>query len=614
LSTFSTSHRHVSRARPVAALIGAVRRIRPALAWLLLGLALLAHPSHAFAGPGEYRVRFEGVPDKRLRQALKAASDCVQLRQRAPVVGPALRMRADRDRERLAQVMKAHGYYASTIAYELDLDAVPVLVVFRVAPGPPYLLSAATIETPEGHKVGPAEPQEIGLVPGDRARAAAVLSSQKKLLRWFRQRGHPYPTVADRSVVVDHATHSLTVRLVVEPGPVATFGELTITGLTSVRESVVRNEVPWQAGERFDGDLLARAQARLIATPLFAIVQVAPADALDERGRVPIEIHLAERRHRTVGLGVSYRTDEGLGLNASWQHRNLRGHAERLSLSAAVSEITAAAEAEFRRPHFRRRDQTLVLNLRLAEDKPDAYTSRNIGASAIVKRVVAEGMSVGAGLAYKYSEVEQLGQKEFFSLVSVPATFDWDTSDDWLSPSRGGRLGVQIAPFYDLRSADLGFVKGRIQYARYVPLSTGPSIVLAGRVAAGSVAGGERDDIPADERFYAGGGGSVRGYAYQTVSPLDGTDPIGGKSLFELSVELRIQISQAVGLVPFLDAGNAFTDSTPDPFGELFWAAGIGVRYATPIGPIRFDLGFPLDRRDGIDDTFQIYVSLGQSF
>ena len=581
---------------------------------VLLAVPLLSPGATVDSAATDYRVVFEGIPDKQLVRALMATSDCVQLRKRAPVAAPALRLRAGRDRDRLLQVMRAYGYYAASIGFDIDADADPVRLVFRVEPGPAYLLATVTIQQPDGEHVGPADPSAIDLTLGERARAASILDSQRKLLQWFRRRGHPFPTVADRRVVVDHAERSVNVTFIVEPGPVAAFGDTEIAGLESVQESVVHKELPWQPGDPFNGDLLARAQSRIVATALFGVVQVSTADTLDEDGRVPIEIQVTERRHRTIGFSVSYRTDEGLGARASWEHRNLLGRGERLGLSAAVSGILAAFEAEFRKPHFRRRDQTLFLNLRLAEDKPDAYTSRNIGASGIVKRVVADGMSVGAGLAYKYSEVKQVGEEEIFSLVSVPGTFDWDTSNDWLSPSRGGRLGVRIAPFYDLRSADLGFVKGRVQYTRYVALSPGSSVVLAGRVAAGSIVGDEREAIPADERFYAGGGGSVRGYPYETLSPLEGTDPTGGKSLFELSIEVRIQISEAVGLVPFVDAGNAFADSTPDPLGELFWAAGVGLRYTTPIGPIRLDIAFPLDRRDGIDDSFQIYLSLGQSF
>ena len=137
---------------------------------------------------------------------------------------------------------------------------------------------------------------------------------------------------------------------------------------------------------------------------------------------------------------------------------------------------------------------------------------------------------------------------------------------------------------------------------------------MAGGANVGAIVGAERNEIPADERFYAGGGGSIRGYAYQTVAPLSGTDPIGGRSIFELSLELRLKLTEQFGLVTFLDGGNAFTSQTPDFRESLLWGTGLGFRYYTPIGPLRLDVAFPLDRREGIDDSFQVYVSLGQAF
>ncbi|MBN1918769.1 MAG: outer membrane protein assembly factor [Verrucomicrobia bacterium] len=612
----TTGRRFVGLWYAVRLVAGVGWRSRLTRAVILLGipLVLLVYAAAWGAESDRYRVSFEGIPDKSLRRALEAASDCVQLRKRAPVAPRALRLRAERDRVGLLQVMQANGYYDATITFDLDVDATPVRLVFHVEARLPCLLAAVAIHGPDGQPVGPGSLSDIGLALGERATAGGVIASQRRLLEWFGRRGYPFPEVTDRRVVVDRAAHTMAVTFVVDPGPTATFGTLTITGLVHVDERVVRMELPWRTGDAFNGDLLGQFRARLVATGQFSLIQVSTSEAVDERGQVGVQVRLAERKPRTAAVGLSYRTDEGFGTTLSWQHRNLLGHAERFSFSAAFSGIVSALDAEFRKPHFRGRRKTLILDVRVAEEKPDAYTSRSVGASALVKRHLTPSLDVGAGLAYKYSEVTQGGEKNVFSLISVPGTLDWDTSDDWLSPSRGGRLGAQITPFYDVRSPGFGFVKGRLQYSRYVPLSRGPNLVLAGRVALGSIVGAEHDSIPADERFYAGGGGSIRGYAYQTVSPLDGTDPIGGKSLFELSLELRIQLSDAVGLVPFIDGGNAFVDSAPDPGGDLLWGAGIGLRYATPIGPIRFDVGFPLDRRDGMDDSFQIYVSLGQSF
>ncbi|MBN2125566.1 MAG: BamA/TamA family outer membrane protein, partial [Deltaproteobacteria bacterium] len=220
----------------------------------------------------------------------------------------------------------------------------------------------------------------------------------------------------------------------------------------------------------------------------------------------------------------------------------------------------------------------------------------------------------GAGLGLKTSRVTQTAEEERYSLAFLPMNLEWDTSNDLLDPSRGGRLGMEAIPFLDVSGEGLDFIKNRARYARYFQVSESPWVVLAGRATAGAISGAGRDEIPADERFYAGGGGSIRGYAYQSVGPYRDGNPVGGSSLLELSLELRTKVSDRLGMVAFLDGGGVFKELNPDPEEELLWGSGLGFRYFTPIGPLRFDVGVPLDRREGIDDAFQIYVTLGQAF
>ena len=188
------------------------------------------------------------------------------------------------------------------------------------------------------------------------------------------------------------------------------------------------------------------------------------------------------------------------------------------------------------------------------------------------------------------------------------------TGDDLLDPTRGGRLFLQVMPFYDIMGSDSNFIKGYTSYRHYVPIMKKPMLTLAGKVSIGVIEGKGLESIPADERFYAGGGGSIRGYAYQSVGPMVAGDPIGGRSLIELSAELRIKFTDHLGLVGFLDGGSAFADTIPDSSQDLRWGTGMGLRYFTPIGPLRLDVAVPLNRRSGIDDNFQIYISLGQAF
>ena len=587
----------------------------------LLGLCLaisLFQPNILFADTGiPYGVSMEGVTDRDLEKLLKAVSETVSLRKRPPASLSLLQKRAKKDIPRLIKALRSRGFYGARVTFEIDRVAEPIQVIFKIVAGPPYVLKSVDIQLLGEGETGEVKlPQvhEIGLVLGEPGRSQDILDVRKMITRWFRNQGFPFPKVRAPKVIVDHGLHNVSVTYNVQTGPLGRFGSTEIKGLESVNETFVRNKIPWKEGDRFNGDLLGQVKKRLTGTGLYATVQVKAGKSIGRDGRLPIVIEVKERKHRTIKMGASYSTDKGLGGKISWTHRNLFGYGERLNFKGTVSEIAFAAEGGFRKPEFMRNDQALVLSSRLAEDRPIAFTSRNFDSVLQVERTLSKGMVLGVGLGYRLSKVEQLGQEDNFSLLYLPLNFNWDTSDQLLDPSRGGRLNLQLAPYYDTSTTGPDFLKGLGGYRRYWQVPKKPWLVLAFRGTLGAMTGEKRDEIPADLRFYAGGGGSIRGYAYQTVGPNVLGVPIGGRSLFELSAELRIKVTNTIGFVTFLDGGNVFESEFPDFEESLLWGTGLGFRYFTPVGPLRLDVGFPLDRREGIDDSYQIYISLGQAF
>ena len=138
--------------------------------------------------------------------------------------------------------------------------------------------------------------------------------------------------------------------------------------------------------------------------------------------------------------------------------------------------------------------------------------------------------------------------------------------------------------------------------------------MLSARTRIGSIIGQETDELPANKRFYSGGGGSVRGYEFQSIGPEDDKgDPTGGRSVLEVSGEVRLRVTEDIGLVPFIDGGTVSEQPFPDFDERFLWAGGLGLRYFTGIGPLRLDVAFPINGRDS-DDIFQFYISLGQAF
>jgi translocation and assembly module TamA len=206
-------------------------------------------------------------------------------------------------------------------------------------------------------------------------------------------------------------------------------------------------------------------------------------------------------------------------------------------------------------------------------------------------------------------------------LFSLPLHLTIDKTDAVLDPSHGGRMAFLIEPFINVLGEHQVFLKGMITGAHYLKLFDDPSVVFAMRLNLGSIGVLTNDTIPLVVRYYAGGGGSVRGYDYQLAGPLSQNRPVGGKSLAELSVEVRARFSETVGAVCFFDAGSAFRRSLPQSSERLYAGAGAGFRYYTPVGPLRLDIAVPVKPWEKSNTVFKtifnivkVYISVGQSF
>lgn len=560
--------------------------------------------------PAPYEVQFRGVPEWGLRGALRQSSDTYALRDRPPPTDLLLSRRAEQDLRALRAVLRAAGYYSAEPSAEV-ISSLPRRVVFHLNPGRRYRLGEVTVNA---GAVALPKLARFGWTPGRSAAARPLLDAEEECLAYVRAQGYPFPRWTHRVYTPDPQRRLLHAELTLDPGPSAVWGDTSITGLVRVAERFLRNELALPPGAPFRPDQLTETRTRLIRLGLFSTISLAPSDRVTEDGRLPVSLTLRERRPRTLSAGLRYTTDEGSRARVEWEHRNLRGHAERLRLNAEGGERVKALEANAAVPQFGTPRQRLLLSARAAEESTDAYDARTILARAQLERDWRQVVWGRAGTAFRLSDVGQLDDTENYVFASFPVEVDWNTSRSALDPRNGFRLRAQAEPFYDLEAKDRGFLKTAATLNRYQRLNRDRTWLLAGRVSAGSISGVGARAVPADERFYAGGGSSVRGYAYQTVGPLVDGDPVGGRSLFETSGELRAQVSESMGFVLFLDGGAAFTATTPDFNEPLRWGAGFGLRYFTAVGPLRADVGFPLNRREAIDKPYQFYLSLGQSF
>lgn len=582
-----------------------------------------------------YDVRVDGEMPEELRDQLLDAAESGRLAERPPASELILARRAEADLPRLQQMLRAEGYFDGSVEFAIEGDTTPALppqgmagelttlvttpaahLVFKVEPGPRYALGtlAIVVQDPDPDFEIPTV-GELGLAAGAPAVTQRVLDAEAVLLRLTRRQSYPLAALAPRRAVVDHDARTLDVTFAVTPGPKAPFGEITFAGDVGVKESFLRRTVPFATGEPFDPDLVDRGRTRLVQTNLFSTVRTILGERLDAEGRMPVTYELKPRLHRSIGGGVTYQTDIGAGVTAFWEHRNLLSAGERLRIEAEVSQKLDELRALFRKPAFVVPRLALVSDAAARRESTDAFDSRSLRAGAGLQYEFTEKLIGSTGVAYRYARIDDQGDESTFGLVSLPTGLDWDFSDDLLDPTEGGRLRLGAAPYFDTLGYGTHFLKGQVTHTQYHALLAEHRLVLALRGSLGALTGAERGEVPADERFYAGGGGSVRGIGFQLAGPLDDDhNPLGGRSLAEFSIELRTRFTETLGGVAFLDGGSAFTSAVPSFSEPLRLGTGVGFRYITGIGPLRFDIAVPVDRRPGIDDRYQFYVSIGQAF
>jgi translocation and assembly module TamA len=574
--------------------------------------------------PGDgvrYVAEIQGVADDDILSLLKEVSKTVQGQDTPAPSVFLLTNRAESDLPAIKDVFNSRGYFAAKTTVAVDAAASPARVVFTVEPGEVFVLRDVRFTLPPGEenrKVEFPAAKALGLTLDAPFSAKSVMAAQDALLRHFQENGRPFPQIMDRKATADFSTRAVTVAWQVDPGPDAAFGELVIEGLTDVNPAVVRREAPWKPGQRYDIRLVEDLRTRLTALGLFTTIEAEPGKEADASGRTDVALRLTERKHRTFKGGVDYKSDEGPGINLGWEHRNLFGQGERLALSAGASPIRQFGEGVFELPAFLHPSQKLTTKIRYVNEELKAYTGANLTATSILRRTLREHLTAAAGLGYRNSEVTEDKSRPWesgkdYQFLFVPLELALDSRDDPLDPQEGYLASLSAAPYANL-GGEANFVRPEVNAAFYWRLFGSPDIIFANRAYLGADIGATLDELPSDLRFYAGGGGSIRGYPYQTVGPLRSKTPTGGRSVFTFSSELRVRVHEYVGIVPFLDGGSAFSNVLPPYEETLRFGAGLGVRIFTPIGPIRLDVATPLNRRENIDDLGQFYLSIGQAF
>jgi len=587
------------------------------------------------ADPLSYSVSLEVAgadPDGALRTELESASQLVQGAD-SPVAGSiGLIQRANGDFEQLIAALYENARYAGEVRILLDgrrladlppdaelRSSEPVPVRILVEPGRQFRFGDVAIRDVDGKAYAAVDQ---GLTSGQLAKSTVILDAEQALVLELEKNGHPFAQVSGRDVVADHERGVLDVALTLEAGPTAPFGQTAVDGAESVNSDFIARMAGVKQGEQYDPETLDAAAKRLRALEVFSSVTVRGSESLAADGSVPVQVKVAERKHRYFGAGATYSSTDGGGLEAYWGHRNLFGRAEKLRIEGSVSSLGTTVEAEdmtwrgavlFEKPGVLGPASKFTSKLEVEQENPDAYRRFSVEGDVGISYELTQEQTVSAGVNVEYARLTDSFNVDLETItVALPLEYVRDTRDSKLNPTTGTRLALLVEPGYEI-NAGATFVKLRAEATAYRALDADKRFVVAGRVAAGSIYGASLSEIPANRRFYAGGGGSVRGYGYQDIGPVDAAgDPTGGLSFIETSGEVRIGVTETIGIVPFVDAGLV---SAGQNFSgtEFKVGAGLGLRYATAFGPLRIDVAVPLNKGP-LDPDYGIYAGIGQAF
>jgi len=574
-----------------------------------------------------YTVEVEGLAaignSEDLLKAFRQQS-ALQADRKDPANAAQIGRRSSADADLLTELLRSQGYYDATVEARTEAAGSQLRVILAADPGTQYRFASVELPGLEAAGDDAAKLRDAFAVKaGDPVIAQDVIAGGLELTRKLGEEGFAGARVGEQDIEINHQTHLATLSLPVDPGPVAHFGKITVSGKPPFSSRHVATIARFKAGDAFKRSKVDDLRRALIATTLVANadIQVVPRD--DGR-TVDLNVRLEPAPSHTIAGELGYGTGQGARLEASWTDRNFFNPEGALTLRGVAGTAEQLFGVQFRRSNFMRRDQTLNLQATASHQNFDAYEARTVLLAGNIERQSnfiwqkKWTWTYGAELLAtdERGVFSDAGVKDTrtFLIAAAPLSLGYDGSDSLLDPTRGFRLSGRISPEISAHGGQFTYARTQFDASAYHPISD--HVVAAGRVRLGTILGAGVYDIAPSRRFYSGGGGSVRGYGYQRLGPKDvDGDPIGGRGLAEFALEARIRLKQFggnFGVVPFFDGGSLTTEALPD-FKDWHFAAGLGVRYYSSFGPIRIDVGVPLNREKG-DGPVAVTVSLGQAF
>lgn len=581
--------------------------------------ALLAAQFCASAGaaqPGlSYDTEITGV-DGELYGLLESLSRLVAGEPDPPSGAVGLAERAEGDRKAFEAALRSEGYYGAVITFDIDAAATPAIVHVRIDKGARYRVANCTLTYAPAPVLESAyhDCERAGLAAGAPARSADILAAEQAFVRRLQEHGYPDAKAAERRALVDHASQEMTLSWTLDPGAPVILGRVRAEGTERTDPGFLAELATWRPGEPYDVREVDAYRQRLSKLNLFSRIDIGIDGESAANEGSPVRVAVQEAPPRSIGGGLRYSTDEGPGAKFFWEHRNLMGRAERFRVSAGLSSLAQLLEFNLALPHTPRPGETIEFALKGGHEDNDAYAKLGGALSAAYSADWGGYWKAKIGAALEAADVDEDASSRFSVLGSLPLEALYDSTQSLLDPKRGERLVIHVEPAGGTSDGPLAFLVLHGTGTAYRALDDQGMTVVAARLKLGAILGAAAEALPPDKRLYAGGGGSVRGFPYQSIGPRDAqNDPEGGLWLGEAGLELRHRFDADFGAAAFVEAGTvsrafAFADTDTVRVG-----AGLGMRYYTGVGPLRLDVAAPLNRISG-DPIVQIYVSLGQAY
>ncbi len=574
-----------------------------------------------------YDYAFKGLDDTEILGEFKDRSRLERLKKRPLYSNFALSRRAHDDHDMLQKLLYSFGYYEATTDLLIsDSSGKKELrhVDFTVNLGERYTLKSLKVTfNPQQDGPEPCQKKlyELKLYAEKNFTAEKVLNAFDSIKDHLGTCGYPFAKIKGHKAILSKPDKTVTLLLTLDPGPYVTFGKIQVKSSGTVSDEYVKNRAPFQEGEPYDQDKIDDYQDKLSTSRLFKKISIKhDQKSLQKNNEMPLDVELSDGKPRTLSAGLKFGTSEGFGAKTSWTHRNLRGRADRFVASAELSQILSSVDLNYYLPDFLKRNQTLGTTLNYKEENTKSYNSRGYGTSLILENEFKDGWRYSYGASFESTHLSQRGEIIHVDALGVPLGFTIDTRNDALDPSSGGKLTISLTPEYGHLGRANFITRSQIYASYHWAMDKYHRQVLSFWSRIGSLFGGSLNDMPGNRRFYAGGGGSVRGYGYQLAGPLGGDGkPLGGKSLLEFGIEPRIRFSDDWGAVAFIEGALVSEKTYPNFANSLLLGAGVGLRYYTGFGPIRADIAIPFRKRrqEGgkvVDRAFQFYISIGQAF